>query len=245
LINTSRATLSEPRPVNQSRRFPHFVGPPPLLGSKRVARYVTYLSQKFKRAIEYFSKLQGIGPRQAARIVMAVLSWPKEEVAAFAQTVLNLSEGVNFCSDCFNLSENHRCYICLDPRRETEKICVVEKIIDLNSIEKTGLYRGLYHVLGGAINPVEGSLPASLKIKELLERIENFQKQNINGSTKELEIILATNPNTYGETTAMYLEELFRPLGIKTTRLAKGLSSGSYLEYVDSITLQNAFKNRR
>ena len=245
MINTSRATLSEPRPVNQSRRFPHFVGPPPLLGSKRVARYVTYLSQKFKRAIEYFSKLQGIGPRQAARIVMAVLSWPKEEVVAFAQTVLNLSEGVNFCSDCFNLSENHRCYICLDPRRETEKICVVEKIIDLNSIEKTGLYRGLYHVLGGAINPVEGSLPASLKIKELLERIENFQKQNINGSTKELEIILATNPNTYGETTAMYLEELFRPLGIKTTRLAKGLSSGSYLEYVDSITLQNAFKNRR
>ena len=103
----------------------------------------------------------------------------------------------------------------------------------------------MYHVLGGAINPVEGSLPASLKIKELLERIENFQKQNINGSTKELEIILATNPNTYGETTAMYLEELFRPLGIKTTRLAKGLSSGSYLEYVDSITLQNAFKNRR
>ena len=186
---------------------------------------------------------------------MTVLNWPKEEIAAFAQTVLNLSEGVKFCSDCFNLSEGEKCYICFDPRREAEKICVVEKVIDLNSIEKTGLYRGLYHVLGGAINPTEGSLPASLKIKELLQRIKLFKtssdakaledKQNTNSKVKELEIILATNPNIYGETTAMYLEELFRPLGIKTTRLAKGLSSGSYLEYVDSITLQNAFKNRR
>jgi len=203
------------------------------------------LSQKFKKAIEYFSKLQGIGPRQAARIVMAVLNWPKEEIANFSQVVSELVEGINFCQDCFNLSEEEKCQICTNPRRDPTKICVVERIIDLNSIEKTGLYRGLYHVLGGAINPVEGSLPGNLKIKELMARIKNFQKQNTNGHMQELEIILATNPNTYGETTAMYLQEIILPTGIKTTRLAKGLSSGSYLEYVDSITLQNAFKNRR
>lgn len=203
------------------------------------------MSQKFKKAIEYFSKLQGVGPRQAARIVMAVLNWPKEEIANFSQVVSELVEGINFCQDCFNFSEDKKCQICASPRRDTAKICVVERIIDLNSIEKTGLYQGLYHVLGGAINPVEGSLPGSLKIKELMARIENFQKQNTNGHTQELEIILATNPNTYGETTAMYIQELVRPMNIKITRLAKGLSSGSYLEYVDSITLQNAFKNRR
>ncbi len=203
------------------------------------------MSQKFKKAIEYFSKLQGIGPRQAARIVMAVLNWPKEEIANFSQVVSELVEGINFCQDCFNLSEEEKCQICTNPRRDPTKICVVERIIDLNSIEKTGLYRGLYHVLGGAINPVEGSLPGNLKIKELMARIKNFQKQNTNGHMQELEIILATNPNTYGETTAMYLQEIILPTGIKTTRLAKGLSSGSYLEYVDSITLQNAFKNRR
>ena len=149
------------------------------------------------------------------------------------------------CQDCFNLSEETKCQICSDPRREQSKICIVEKVTDLGSIEKTGLYRGLYHVLGGAIDPVEGLLPRSLRIKELLLRVENFKVNNTNGQAKELEIILATNPNTQGETTALYLEEILRPMEVKTSRLAKGLSSGSYLEYVDSITLQNAFKNRR
>jgi len=211
------------------------------------------MSQKFKKTVEYFAKLQGIGPRQATRIVVALLGWPKTEVKQFSQTLLDLAEGISLCQDCFNLSEETKCQICSDPRREQSKICIVEKVTDLGSIEKTGLYRGLYHVLGGAIDPVEGLLPRSLRIKELLLRVENFKVNNTNGSTsspqvgqtKELEIILATNPNTQGETTALYLEEILKPMEVKTSRLAKGLSSGSYLEYVDSITLQNAFKNRR
>src|SRR3989344_168251 len=141
----------------------------------------------------------------------------------------------------------------LRPQKRTVQNMHSGKSTDLGSIEKTGLYRGLYHVLGGAIDPVEGLLPRSLRIKELLLRVENFKVNNTNGSTsspqvgqtKELEIILATNPNTQGETTALYLEEILKPMEVKTSRLAKGLSSGSYLEYVDSITLQNAFKNRR
>ncbi|MBI2057494.1 MAG: recombination protein RecR [Candidatus Yanofskybacteria bacterium] len=203
------------------------------------------MSLKFKKAVEYFAKLQGVGPRQATRIVVALLGWPKEEIAKFSEVVFGLAEGINLCQDCFNLSEESKCQVCSDPKRDQSKICVVEKITDLGSIEKTGLYRGLYHVLGGAIDPVEGLLPRSLRIKELLSRVENFKKNNTNGQTKELEVILATNPNTQGETTALYLEEILRPTAIKTSRLAKGLSSGSYLEYVDSITLQNAFKNRR
>ena len=203
------------------------------------------MSQKFKKTVEYFAKLQGIGPRQATRIVVALLGWPKTEVKQFSQTLLDLAEGISLCQDCFNLSEETKCQICSDPRREQSKICIVEKVTDLGSIEKTGLYRGLYHVLGGAIDPVEGLLPRSLRIKELLLRVENFKVNNTNGQAKELEIILATNPNTQGETTALYLEEILKPMEVKTSRLAKGLSSGSYLEYVDSITLQNAFKNRR
>src|SRR3989344_2799218 len=133
----------------------------------------------------------------------------------------------------------------LRPQKRTVQNMHSGKSTDLGSIEKTGLYRGLYHVLGGAIDPVEGLLPRSLRIKELLLRVENFKVNNTNGQAKELEIILATNPNTQGETTALYLEEILRPMEVKTSRLAKGLSSGSYLEYVDPITLQNAFKNKR
>lgn len=203
------------------------------------------MSQKFKKAVEYFSKLQGIGPRQAARIALAVLNWPKSEITNFAQTISELSEGVGLCQSCFNFSESEICHICSNPRRDSAKICVVDKITSLNSIERSGLYLGHYHVLGGVINPVEGSLPSNLKINELVERTKRMQIQFSNGQSKELEVILATNPDTYGETTAMYIEELLRPLGVKTTRLAKGLSSSSHLEYADAITLQNAFKNRR
>ena len=200
------------------------------------------MSNKFKKAIEYFSKLQGIGPRQASRIVFALLNWPASEIKAFAQTVDELESGITFCEECFNLSEQTRCQICMSAQREREKICVVEKIVDLQTIEKTGLYRGLYHVLGGAINPVEGVLPANLRINELVNRVKALQTS---GNGLAPEVILATNPNTYGETTALYLTEILTPLNTKITRLARGLSSGSFLEYTDATTLQNAFKNRR
>lgn len=224
------------------------------------------MSSKFKKTVEYISKLQGIGPRQATRIALAVLNWPKEEIAEFAETIFGLSEGVNLCRECFNFSDsepssptNNRtreasCRLCADSKRDRAKICVVEKITDLEAIEKTGLYRGVYHVLGGAINPLENTLPQSLKINELLARIKNYPAISrrrldiLNGDTtpqEELEIIIATNPQTSGETTALYLEEILKPLGIKTTRLAKGLASGSTLEYADAATLHHAFKNRK
>ncbi|TSC75015.1 MAG: recombination protein RecR [Parcubacteria group bacterium Gr01-1014_44] len=203
------------------------------------------MSSKFKKAVEYIAKLQGIGPRQATRIALAVLNWPKEEIARFSEVIFNLSEGVSLCQECFNFSEDKTCRLCSDPKREHGKICVVEKITDLEAIEKTGLYRGVYHVLGGAINPLEGSLPQNLKIKELENRIKNRLADYTNGSKEELEIIIATNPQTTGETTALYLEEVLKPIGIKITRLAKGLASGSTLEYADAATLHHAFKNRK
>lgn len=200
---------------------------------------------KFKRAIQLFTELPGIGPRQAARIVTAILHWPREEIGKLAEAVAALQQGVSLCQVCFNFSEEERCEICANFQRDQNKICVVEKVIDLQSIEKTGFYRGGYHVLGGAINPVEGVLPRHLKIEQLIDRIKNFQELHSNGHPAELEVILATNPTTPGDTTAMYIEDLLKAMHIKTSRLAKGLSSGSYLEYADSATLQNAFKNRR
>ncbi len=203
------------------------------------------MSNKFKKIVEYIAKFPGIGPRQSTRIAMGLLNWPKEELANLAEAIFSLSEGVNLCQSCFNFSENAHCSVCTDPKRDQTKICVVEKITDLEAVEKTGLYKGTYHVLGGAINPLEGALPQSLKIKELVERIKRSSSFSRPGLEKELEIIIATNPQTTGETTALYLEEVLKPLNIKITRLAKGLASGSTLEYADAATLHHAFKNRK
>lgn len=239
--------------------------------SKEGGRHEAYktMSDKFKKTVEYIGKLQGIGPRQANRIALAVLNWPKEEIVKFSEAIWHLSEGVSLCQECFNFSDPEpspsasygtgdvRCRLCADSKRDQTKICVVEKITDLEAVEKTGLYKGVYHVLGGTINPLESSLPQNLKIKELVARIES----KLNGH--ELEVIIATNPQATGETTALYLEEVLKPLGInpvrgregpqrasasygiKITRLAKGLASGSTLEYADTATLHHAFKNRK
>lgn len=203
------------------------------------------MSNKFKKAIVSFTQLPGIGPRQAARLVLSLLNWPREELVKFSETINALADGLNLCPQCFNFSEESLCEICANPQRDSSKICVVEKVTDLQSIEKSGFYRGFYHVLGGAINPVDGVLPRHLKIERLIDRIKHFQELPSNGRVVNLEIILATNPTTYGDTTAMYIEELLKPMNIQTSRLAKGLSSGSYLEYADPATLQNAFKNRK
>jgi recombination protein RecR len=203
------------------------------------------MSDKFKKAMALFAELPGIGPRQAARIVMAILNWPPLEIDKFAEAVASLNHGITFCQVCFNFSEEERCAICSGSQRDSSKICVVERITDLQSIEKTGFYRGHYHVLGGAINPVDGVLPRHLKIDSLVERVKYYQEMHSNGRPADLEVILATNPTTFGDTTAMYIEELLESMNIKTSRLAKGLSSGTYLEYADSATLQNAFKNRK
>lgn len=173
------------------------------------------------------------------RLVLAMVEWPKSELDEFSQSVTALKEGPTFCEECFNFADSPKCTICTSVKRDQTRIAVVEKVTDLQSMEKTGAFNGVYHVLGGSINPTNGTLPGNLKIAELKGRIQELQKL-----TPDIEVIIATNPNTYGETTALYLEEELKPLGIKLTRLARGLSAGSSVEYADEITLANALKHR-
>ncbi len=196
------------------------------------------MNGKLQKLIECLSKLPGIGPRHATRIVLSLLNWNKDDITQLSQAVLELKDGVRTCRKCHNISEEEECLICKDLRRDYKTVCVVEKVTDLESIEKNGSYKGLYHVLGGTINPLNNVLPQNLNIASLLARVQNYPSEQI-------EIIIATNPNTYGETTALYLEEQLKPFNIRVTRLGRGLSSGSFLEYADEITLQNAFKNRK
>lgn len=189
---------------------------------------------EFKQLIEYFKKLPGVGPRQATRFVLSLMARPKEELEAFGGAVASLKDKIKVCKQCFNLSDDNLCSTCRDPKRNKNLICVVEKIPDAESIEKTGQFKGLYHVLGGTINPTEKVLPEHLKIKELLSRLN-----------PRTEVIIATNPGVYGETTALYLEEQFKYRNIKTTRLGRGLASGTALEYADETTLINALSNRK
>lgn len=189
---------------------------------------------EFKQLIEHFKRLPGVGPRQAARFVLALMEKPKEELTAFGQAVAKLKDHVKICSQCFNLTDGKLCPVCEDERRDKNMICVVEKIADAESIEKTGQFKGVYHVLGGTINPAENILPEDLKIKELLARIN-----------PKSEVIIATNLGVHGEATAFYLEEQLKYRNIKTTRLGRGLASGTALEYADDITLISALKNRK
>ena len=197
------------------------------------------MNSKFKDIVKLFQKLPGVGPRQAARFVIALMDRPEEELREFGKAVANLRKEISFCTVCFNISDNHLCSICLDKKRDQTKLLVVEKVTDLDSIERTGLYKGLYHVLGGAINPLDGLTPETLRLKELENRINKL-------GTKNLELIIATNPNTAGETTSHYIREIFgNKKGVYLTRLARGLSSGSNLEYTDEITLKNALDYRK
>lgn len=214
------------------------------------------MNKKFKELVKLFQRLPGVGPRQAARFVISLLDNSEEELAELGIAINNLKRDVRFCNQCFNISDNHpfgpaqddpefnrmghHCYICHDPKRDNSKLMVVEKITDLDSIEKTGLYKGLYHVLGGAINPLEKITPVSLRIKELEKRIEETSKN------QGVELIIATNPNTAGETTALYLRDLLaNKNGVSITRLGRGLSSGSHLEYADETTLRHALEYRK
>lgn len=211
------------------------------------------MDSKLKQLADYFAKLPGIGPRQAMRLVLAMIEWPKEHVEDFANSLSDLKTQINLCSQCFNLADSSTssepgtdlCRVCANPKRDQTKIAVVEKINDLESIEKSGHYHGVYHILGGAISPASGIVPDKLKIRELISRIKSLQTFSTADNLANIEVILATNPNTYGETTAMYLEQELLPLNIRVTRLARGLASGSSLEYADNITLGNALKHRK
>ncbi|MGH3648175.1 MAG: recombination mediator RecR [Micromonosporaceae bacterium] len=186
--------------------------------------------------IDELGRLPGVGPKSAQRIAFHILAADPADVARLAQVLKRVKDQVRFCTVCFNVAEEEQCRICRDPRRTDELICVVEEPKDVIAIERTGEFRGRYHVLGGAINPLEGVGPDNLRIRELMVRLQS-------GLVKEL--ILATDPNTEGEATATYLALLVKPMGLTVTRLASGLPVGGDLEYADEITLGRAFEGRR
>jgi recombination protein recR len=188
------------------------------------------------RVIDVFSKLPGIGPKGAQRIAFYILSSSDVQTQDLIDAISDLRENVRFCEICGNVCEQSPCVICQDPRRDHTKICVVEEPKDIMSIERTHEYAGVYHVLGGAINPMANIGPADLKITQLLERLKDAQVK---------EVILALDPNIEGEATVTYLARLLEPLDISITRLASGLPVGGDLEYADEITLGRAFAGRQ
>ncbi len=194
------------------------------------------MTRKIKEIVNYFAQLPGIGPRHATRIVLAMMTWPQEQVHLFANVLGSLKEELSLCNQCFNIAEADTCNICQNPKRNPQQILVVEQITDLIAVENSKVFQGVYHVLGGSISP--NNTPDNLHIKKLKERVTELCK------IMPTEVILATNPNTYGEATALYVQEVLRDLPISITRLARGLSSGSSVEYADSLTLANAFKDR-
>ncbi len=186
--------------------------------------------------IEQLVRLPGIGPKSAQRLAFHLLKVPREEAAALAEAVLGLKDKIRTCAQCGNISEEELCGICRDPRREATLLCVVEEVNDLLAIEKTREFRGLYHVLGGSLSPLDGRGPEQIRGKELLQRLEA-------GVIRE--VILATNPNVEGEATALYLLRLLKAHPVRVTRIARGLPMGGDLEYADEATLARALEGRR
>ncbi|HLI09386.1 MAG TPA: recombination mediator RecR [Ktedonobacteraceae bacterium] len=186
--------------------------------------------------IEEFSKLPGIGVKTAQRLTFYVLRSPSDQARRLADAIMRVKESIIYCSRCFNITETDPCPICSNPSRDQETICVVEEPLDVLAIEKTGVYKGLYHVLHGALSPVEGIGPKDLRIDELLKRVKD-------GPVRE--IILATNPNFEGEYTADYIKRELPTTGIRVTSLARGLPIGGDLEYADESTLGRALEGRR
>ena len=194
-----------------------------------------------QRLIDELAKLPGIGPKSAQRVAFHLLKVRPEDARALADAIVEAKNKVRLCRLCFNVAEQELCDYCRDPRRDGALICVVQEPPDIVAIERTREYRGVYHVLQGAISPIEGVGPEDLRVAELLDRL----KSPPDGGTPVSEVIVATNPNIEGEATAMYLARLIEPLGVKITRLASGLPVGGDLEYADEVTLGRALEGRR
>ena len=186
--------------------------------------------------IDELSRLPGIGPKSAHRLAFYIVKAPAEDARRLSEALVAAKDKVRFCTECFAVSEGDRCRICRDPGRDPTVICVVEESKDQAAIEKAGVIKGRYHVLGGAISPLEGIGPDDLRVQELLDRVQRDGVQ---------EVILATNPNLEGNATAMYVAALLRPSGVRVTRLASGLPVGGDLEYADEVTLGQALEGRR
>lgn len=193
-----------------------------------------YTSEALQQLIEEFSRLPGIGRKSAQRLALFLLKQPREDVVRMARTLVNMKDRIRYCSVCCNITEKDPCAVCASPKRDRSTICVVEEPNDVIAVEKTNDFKGLYHVLGGALSPLDGVGPEDLKVKELLER-----------ATGEVaEVILALNPNVEGEATTIYLTKLLKPLGVKVTRIARGLPVGGDLEFADEATLSRALEGR-
>ena len=186
--------------------------------------------------INEFSKLPTVGPKTAARLVFYLLNRPRVEAQSLADAILAVKDRVHLCARCFSLTEEEFCTFCTDPRRDATLLCVVAEAKDIFALERTGAYRGRYHVLGGLISPMDGIGPAQLRTKELIDRL---------AGEAPAEIIVATNPNAEGEATALYLSRLISPSGVRVTRLAYGLPIGGDLDYADEVTLAKAVEGRR
>ena len=188
------------------------------------------------KLIEAFAQLPGIGPKTASRLTFYLLRRPAEQSEMLADALLDMKRNTLFCSTCFNITEQNPCSVCQDEGRDRSMVCVVEEPLDVLAIDRTGGYQGLYHVLHGAISPVEGIGPDELRISELVARLQ---------AEPVREVLLATNPNLEGEATAMYLARVLQPLNVRVTRLARGLPVGGDLEYADTVTLSRALEGRR
>lgn len=195
-----------------------------------------YYPEPISKLIDGFMKLPGIGPKTAARLAFFVLKMNENDVLDMAKALVNVKRNLHYCSQCFNITDVDPCHICRDPRRDQTIICVVQEPKDVIAMEKTKEFNGLYHVLHGALSPIEGIGPEELRIAELIRRLQDETVQ---------EIILATNPTIEGEATAMYISRLIKPAGIRVTRIAHGLPVGGDLEYADEVTLAKALEGRR
>jgi len=192
--------------------------------------------KSFKKLIDYFASLPSVGPKMAERLVLYLFKQEKEILEDFGGSLANLKNNLSDCKECFNISEGNLCQICSDQSRDHQKICVVEEPLDIIAIERTKKYNGIYHVLGGTLGAIKNTESKDLKLNELTKRIAN---------KKAKEVILAMNPTTEGDATALYIARMLKDSRVKITKLARGLSTGSDLEYTDEITLSSAINNRR
>lgn len=196
----------------------------------------TATPEPIQRLIEALHRLPGVGPKSAQRLAYHLVRTSPQEADTLARAILEARERIRYCSRCLNLTEADPCAVCTDPRRDQSLVCVVEQPLDVLAIERSGIYRGLYHVLHGILNPMEGIGPEHLHLAELRARVE---------AGGIAEVIMATNPSLEGEATVMYVQRLLTPLGVRVTRLARGLPSGADLEYADAVTLARALEGRQ
>jgi recombination protein RecR len=193
-----------------------------------------YTSEALQQLIEEFSQLPGIGRKSAQRLALYILKLPRDEVVKMAKALVSVKDRIRYCSSCWNITEQDPCAICASAKRDRSMICVVEEPNDVIALEKTSEFHGLYHVLGGALSPLDGIGPEDLKVKELLSRV----------NAELAEVILAMNPNVEGEATTIYLTRLLKPLNVKVTRIARGIPVGGDLEFADEATLTRAIEGR-